>query len=200
MQCWPTWVKMDYSLQFHMVDISLLVHKPNPIRIFLSDTDLVEESHNLIAIKTLGHHMVDQHHFSRHEKVLWNFHHIRQLIFHHVIYVLPKSLLHLFGIRFDAPGDKVWGKLSWNLSQYFLCKSIWIILQLSEWNKLNYISRCILPKRFTPKWVFISVKLLHLIELSVADTYYDDRQRQNWTLDNFIYSCLQVIDNAIGQY
>ena len=119
--------------------------------------------------------MVDHEHFSRHEEVLWKLHHLLHLSFHEVVDIdSHRVIVHFLWVWFDVHRGKVAHKLVWNLGKNFFSESIWIVFNISEWNELNDISSGISIQFLTKEWCIISIKLIHLIEVSITNSYNDN--------------------------
>lgn len=67
-------------------------------------------------------------------------------------------------------------ELAWDLLKSLLGKLGWIVLELTEWNKLDNISLHILLILLRIKWNFISIKDIHALEVIAANSNYDNRE------------------------
>ena len=73
------------------------------------------------------------------------------------------------------------------------------MLAVSEGHKLNDVSFHKLSGGPRSKWLYISVKIFHLIKLCRADANDDDGHRQGGCAHNLINGLLLVSDYSVGQ-
>lgn len=102
------------------------------------------------------------------------------------------------GVWLDAIQLEVLSQLLRNFCQYFLGKKIGVILKLVKWNKLDYVS-FLLAQRLTKERDLITVKLIHLTEVSVSNTNDNNRKRVVGSSDNLIDCLVSVIDYSVSQ-
>lgn len=131
-----------------------------------------------MSIQALLSQVVHHHHLSRAEEVFWFLHHHSH---HFLLHEIVDFIIYFssWWVWLDSHACKVAYKLSWNLSQDFFSKTIWIVLYISERNELDNISGGVFPHKLTVKRVLICIKLLHLVEISISDTHNDDRKWQS---------------------
>ena len=83
-------------------------------------------------------------------------------------------------------------------SQNLFGQSRRIPSELPEWNKLNNISVSVLSQLSRVERRHIAVKLVHLIEVSAANSNNNDAQWQTGAFDNLINGFIEVGDDTIG--
>lgn len=83
-------------------------------------------------------------------------------------------LVQDFWVWLDMLGLEVVSQLLWNLCKDLLGKKLWIVLNLIEGYKLNDVSLYVPFEIFTVKRSGVSIKIIHLTEVGIANADDDD--------------------------
>lgn len=113
--------------------------------------------------------------------------------------LLEHCSLGLIGwVRGDIFGPEVIQELIRNFVKSLFSEQHGIVLEFAEWNELHDISVHIPLVLVREERGFISIKLVHGTEVSIADTHNDNGERVARATDNLVNSSLHVIDNTVS--
>jgi len=89
-------------------------------------------------------------------------------------------------------------KLSRQLIKRFLSQKRRVMLEVIERNKLDNVGGSVPPQLLAVKSLVVTIKLVHHLEISIANTDNDDR---NWvvrTANNLVDRCVHIIDHTVS--
>jgi hypothetical protein len=171
----------------------------DPVGVLFGDTDLVQESDDLLVVETHFHAIHSHLLLSEIVKRVWLFHHDSHFIAHLVSNLNLASVFHFLWIRCDLLLQEAACHLFWDFGQHLFCKEVRISLVLVEWYELDDISLAVLIEFLREEWGNITIELLHLGEICIANTNYDDRKWLVRCSDDLVDCLIEVIDYSISQ-
>ena len=118
---------------------------------------LVHEVAKSAWIEALSCKVIDHHLLSHGEETVRSSHHLFHLLLHLLLNKKRLSISKSFWIWSHSSCLEVGGHLPWHFGQYFLRKSIRIVLEVSKWHKLHNISGAVFPTVNTFQWVVIGI-------------------------------------------
>ena len=159
----------------------------------------VDDGANNVWIISLSLKSINHIHLLDHIVRIWNLHHILDLVLHLLSNHHCLLVFNLLWVWLDASSLKVVCQLLWNFFENLSCKEDWVILDISKWHKLNDISCNILLQVFAVQWAFVTIKLLHLVEVCISNTNNNDREWKLGSSDDFLDGAFHVVDDSICQ-
>ena len=135
---------------------------------------LVHEVAKMAWIKALSCKVINHHLLSHGKETVRSSHHLFHFLLHLLLNEKRLSISKSLWIWSHSSCLEIRSHLSWHLLQYFLSQSIWIVLEVSKWHELHDISGAVLFQHVTIKRIVVSIKLLHLSEVSLTDSDDDD--------------------------
>lgn len=89
-------------------------------------------------------------------------------------------------------------QLSRNFIQGLFGKQVRVLFEIIERNELNDICGCVLPVKVGVESLFITVKGIHVAEISITDTNNDNAKGQFGTSDDLVDSFGHIINDTVS--
>ena len=71
------------------------------------------------------------------------------------------------------------------------------MLEFIEWNKLNNVSFSESTIPIAEQWLLIAIQSLHVLKVSITDSYYDNWKWVLWTTNDLVNCILHIVDYSI---
>ena len=165
------------NLSSQHIDVIYVIHEYTLLIIIVVSstfTRVFNEIQNMVLFKALGGKLLNEFLFLLNEITVC---HLELSLSN-----LSCSNFWVCWVWLDLFVAEISSHLFWDLFENFLGKFVEITFEVIERNKLNNVSWSSSVKFLGKQWFFISIKLLHSIEISISNTNDND---WNWLVGCF---------------